>query len=259
MSTNLDSILEEIQQQVKKLRFSESSFKKFSLIKIDAIQLMSSLPSLSTHVIELEKISPKLDKPTFVETFEEDKKNAWRKAKYDFVLVLQEARKIVRRQNIISVKLLTPVNKMALENLKLIKSQIRISEEADFYKEVIKCYEVGAFRSAIVMMWNLTINHMFDYVLKHKLSEYNTALTNKFGKKAKLVSTKEDFSIYRESEIIEILKSSRIIDKNIRKILDNKLGVRNTFAHPSNLIVVESKVVDVIEDLTNNVIRRYQI
>lgn len=259
MRNNLSDALKDIKNQVGKLRYSRSSIKKFELIKLDTVHLINNLPPLSSHIDELQGIEPVLSSPSFVETYEADKKNAWIEAKKSFVLIVDAIIKIVERDQIESIRILSSVDKIALRNLASIKNQINISEEADFYTEVIKCYEVGAFRSAIVMMWNLTMNHLFDYTLKHKLNEYNTALNSKFGSRAKLVSTKEDFSNYRESDIIEVLKISGVVDKNIRKILDNKLGVRNTFAHPSTLIVAESKAVDVIEDLTRNVIVKFQI
>jgi hypothetical protein len=45
----------------------------------------------------------------------------------------------------------------------------------------------------------------------------------------------------------------------LRKILDEKLGIRNTSAHPSAVTIKPSKVVEFIDDLVENVIRKYVI
>jgi len=43
----------------------------------------------------------------------------------------------------------------------------------------------------------------------------------------------------------------------VRKILDTKLGIRNSYAHPSTVKLPKSKALEFIEDLVNNVILKY--
>ncbi|MGE4430825.1 MAG: hypothetical protein AB7E05_08815 [Sphingobium sp.] len=45
----------------------------------------------------------------------------------------------------------------------------------------------------------------------------------------------------------------------MRKILDQKLGTRNSCAHPSGVTVNKSKVIDFIEDLVDNVILKFPV
>jgi hypothetical protein len=46
--------------------------------------------------------------------------------------------------------------------------------ERIFLEETLTCYRHGAFRAAVVMAWNLAYHHLCDYVLKNKLSNFNT-------------------------------------------------------------------------------------
>lgn len=133
--------------------------------------------------------------------------------------------------------------------------------ENEFLKEAIDCFEIEAYRASIVMVWNLTIDHLFEFILKHELVNFNIALSKNLDKRIKITSVtkKDDFSEIPEGKFIEFCKSGGIITNDVRKILDTKLGIRNSYAHPSSLKMVESKAIEFIEDLVNNVVRKYKI
>jgi hypothetical protein len=147
------------------------------------------------------------------------------------------------------------VSKELTDLLKYVKSP----DENEFLKEAIKCFEVSAYRASIIMVWNLTIDHLFLYILKHKLTDFNLALSKNTDKRIKItsVSKRDDFNEIPENKFIEFCRSSGIISNDIRKILDEKLGIRNTYAHPSNLKIPESKALEFIEDLIINVVHKY--
>ncbi len=63
----------------------------------------------------------------------------------------------------------------------------------------------------------------------------------------------------QESVVIEVARSAGIISKDVRKILDEKLGIRNTCAHPSDVEIHDTKVINVVEDLVDNVILKYPL
>lgn len=54
-------------------------------------------------------------------------------------------------------------------------------------------------------------------------------------------------------------RSSGVISNDIRKILDTKLGIRNSFAHPSSVYITEIKAIDFITDLVQNIILKYEV
>jgi hypothetical protein len=127
-----------------------------------------------------------------------------------------------------------------------------------FLVEAVDCFEAGANRAAIVMTWILTVDHLYDYILANKLAEFNVELSkNPPSKKMTRVGLKDDFSDLKEGKFIELCRAAGIISNDVRKILDDGLGVRNTAAHPSGVEITRSKAISVIEDLVINVIRKF--
>jgi hypothetical protein len=122
-----------------------------------------------------------------------------------------------------------------------------------FLEEVISCYEIKSYRAVIVMTWLLTIDHLYNFVFNNKLVDFNNALTNTNHKPSK-VTTINDLSEYKESIFIEICRSSHILTNDQRKLLIEKLDIRNSCAHPNNIIIREAKATSYIEDLIENII-----
>ena len=58
--------------------------------------------------------------------------------------------------------------------------------EKEFLKETIDCFEAGADRATIVMCWILILDHLFHFILKHKLNEFNSALAKNTDKRVKV-------------------------------------------------------------------------
>jgi hypothetical protein len=154
-----------------------------------------------------------------------------------------------------------PLKTQVNKDLRQLLTFIDNPNENEFLKEAIDCYEISAYRASIVMVWNLTIDHLFNFILKHKITDFNAVLALNTDKRIKItsISVKDDFNEIPENKFIEFCRSSKIVSNDIRKILDTKLGIRNTYAHPSNLVVNESKAIEFIEDLINNVILKYNL
>jgi hypothetical protein len=142
-----------------------------------------------------------------------------------------------------------------LKNLEMLLVKISDANQRKFLGEAISCYKIEAFRAAIIMTWCLTMDNMQNYVMNKKLREFNLSMQKQYPK-LKQVARKEDFSEIEESKFIEICRIADIITKDVRKILDEKLGVRNSAAHPNSIVFSESKVTSYIEDLLDNVISK---
>jgi hypothetical protein len=136
-------------------------------------------------------------------------------------------------------------------------SKVTNNEENNFLEEAIKSFEIGAYRSAIIMTWILTIDHLYTYILSYKKQEFINSL-KKINSKISIYC-KDDFSEIKESQFIEICRNAQIISNDTRKILDYKLGIRNTFAHPSTTVLTKNKALEFIEDLIVNVILKYNL
>lgn len=128
--------------------------------------------------------------------------------------------------------------------------------EKTFLVEAIKCYRIKAWRAVLVLVWILTIDHLQDHVLKKDLKKFNQAMQSIKKYQNFQITTKDDFEELKESEFIQFLRQANLISKNQKKILDNKLGIRNSYAHPSTLTLSPSTALDFIEDLIDNVVSK---
>lgn len=126
-----------------------------------------------------------------------------------------------------------------------------------YLSEAIDCFEAGANRGAVIMTWVLTMDHFLNFIFANKRTEFNEALAKNPDKKLKFVAAREDFQDLNEDKIIELCRSAKIITNDVQKILKDGLGTRNSAAHPSDVTIGRSKAVSVIEDLVQNVIKKF--
>lgn len=144
--------------------------------------------------------------------------------------------------------------------LQKVVAKLNEDNQRRFMAEAISCLTVNARRATIIMVWTGTLDHLYDYILKYKMSDFNKALSNRSDRYSKLIiKMKDDFTDIKDAVFIEVCRSARIISADVRKILDQKLDVRNTYAHPANVEIGRTKVVDFIEDLVDNVITKYKL
>lgn len=130
--------------------------------------------------------------------------------------------------------------------------------ERAFLNEALKCYRVEAYRSCIVMTWNLAYSHLLDWILEEptRLAAFNAAISKRYQRLTSLQITKYDDFLdeLKESQIIEICNTANLFNSNVFKILKEKLDKRNMAAHPSTVKIVQSQADDVVTDLINNVV-----
>lgn len=149
---------------------------------------------------------------------------------------------------------------VAINHLKKVLRKVADPHRKAFLAEAISCLGVDALRATIIMTWIVTLDHLFEYVISHKLQDFNTTLHQRTGRESQLtITSQDDFSEIKESIFIEVCRSARIITKDVRKILDEKLGFRNTCSHPNAVSVGEAKTVAFVEDLVDNIIAKYKM
>jgi len=128
-------------------------------------------------------------------------------------------------------------------------------EEQDIMKEALICLKYDAGRATILMVWNIAFYHLCQYVLKHKLSEFNDRIPIRYPKKWKvtdlpLIKQYDDFSDeMSEREVVEVCNSAGIINGDVYNVYLNKLGTRNSVAHPSVLHITQVQAEGYIDDL----------
>jgi hypothetical protein len=132
------------------------------------------------------------------------------------------------------------------------------AEEREFLAEALKCYRVTAYRSAIVMAWNLAFDHLLRWIVSDasRLAAFNQAIGLKYPKRiSHQVSQQiESFEEFTEAEVIEVCRTARLLSKNVIEILREKLKRRNSAAHPSQVVITQLQADDAISDLINNVV-----
>jgi hypothetical protein len=145
--------------------------------------------------------------------------------------------------------------------LRSLIGKLATTDERDFLDEAIKCYEVQAYRAAIVMVWILAMDHLQEFILRHHLGSFNIELAKVKDKRVKVstINRKDDFGELPENKFIEIARAASIISNDVRKIIDAKLGIRNSYAHPSNIGLSPAKAADFIIDLTDNLVLKYPL
>jgi len=152
-----------------------------------------------------------------------------------------------------------PQIETGIEPLKNILLKLPDGSQKTFLTEAVSCAETKSFRASIVMTWLFVMDRLQDYTLTKKKTDFNTAMMKRSdAKKLKSINTKDDFADLKEKTFIEILRSGSIITKGAKKILDAKLDVRNDCAHPSDLIIKESTVIEFVETLLANIVDKYK-
>lgn len=148
----------------------------------------------------------------------------------------------------------------AVPYIEKLLSKVSNNSQRDFLAESVACLGVDAKRATILMIWAGVIAHLYEYILSDssRLAKFNQALSSRRDKHGSLIiNMYDDFTELPEKIFIEVCRSSKLITNDVRKILDEKLGIRNTCAHPSGVEVHGTKVVNFIEDLVDNVIVKY--
>jgi hypothetical protein len=63
----------------------------------------------------------------------------------------------------------------------------------------------------------------------------------------------------KESEVLAIAKSANAISNDVFKVLESKLGRRNSAAHPSSVAIGQLQAEESINDLVTNVVLKLTI
>lgn len=135
-------------------------------------------------------------------------------------------------------------------------SSISNHETAAFLDEAIRCYETKLYRSAVVLSWVGAISVLHDYVVSHKLAEFNIDAVKR-NPKWKAATTKDDLANLKEHEFLQILHSISIIGKSVKDELEGCLKFRNGCGHPNTLKIGENRVSAHIETLILNVFSKF--
>lgn len=127
-----------------------------------------------------------------------------------------------------------------------------------YLDEAVDCYEAGAYRGAVLMVWAATIEHIYSVVENHQRgfklleAENFNRFANSYGYRK--IKKKNDLLYINDASLFLICEDAGVFNKNARSILDDALKTRNRCGHPTGYVVGREEVVVFIERLINNVI-----
>lgn len=117
----------------------------------------------------------------------------------------------------------------------------------DYVDEAIKCLQVGARRAAVVFLWAGAIHVIREQAWAKGKHQIEAALQTRNPKSR--FRRKDDFSLVKDSTLIELTGELSIYDKSERKRLKEALDLRNDCGHPVKYRPGEKKVSSFIEDV----------
>jgi len=129
---------------------------------------------------------------------------------------------------------------------------------SDYLEEAVAAYESSLYRAAILMVWSATIEHLYGVIRTHpdgiKLVEQ--ANTARFGssRSYREIKKADDLMYMSESNFLQLCEDAGAINRNARKVLIERLDLRNRCGHPTGYKPGREEAVVFIESLTLNIL-----
>lgn len=129
---------------------------------------------------------------------------------------------------------------------------------SDYLNEAIACYEGALYRAAILMVWAATVQHLYEAVRRHKGGVRAIELQNvkRYGssRNYREVRKVDDLLYLSESQFLQLCEDAGMYNRNARKVLVERLNLRNLCGHPTGYQPGREETVVFIESLTLNVL-----
>jgi hypothetical protein len=127
-----------------------------------------------------------------------------------------------------------------------------------YLEEALECYRCGLYRAAILMVWSAIVQHLYSVVGDHRggLKEFERANMARFGTSNKYREIKKtnDLLYMGERDFIQLGEDSGMFNRNARKLLHERLELRNLCGHPTGYRPGREETVVFIESLTLNIL-----
>lgn len=127
-----------------------------------------------------------------------------------------------------------------------------------YLNEAIDCYENGAYRGAVLMVWSATVEHIYSVIANQpsgfKKIEKNNAARFGQSKAYRKVRKKDDLLYLSDQNFFQLCEDTGVFNKNVRKLLAEKLDTRNRCGHPTGYVIGREEAVVFIESLILNIV-----
>ncbi len=153
--------------------------------------------------------------------------------------------------------LTAPVPKVTAADLRQHLGDISNAETVAFLSEAISCVETKLFRAAVVLSWVGAISLLYEYVVQHRLADFNAEAKSR-NTRWKDAVTVDDIARMKEHDFLDILENLSILGKNVKQELQgNCLKLRNSCGHPNSFKLGQRRVAAHVEILILNVFSKF--
>lgn len=128
----------------------------------------------------------------------------------------------------------------------------------DYLREALSCYEHGLYRAAILLVWAAVVQHLYSTAGRQTggIKLFERANHARFGssKKYRTIRKQDDFLYLAERDFLQLGEDAGMFNRNARKVLQERLDLRNLCGHPTQYRPGREETVIFIESLLVNVL-----
>ena len=132
-----------------------------------------------------------------------------------------------------------------------------------YLEEAVACYRHGLYRAAILMVWAAVVQHLYMVASSHThgIRDFEKANTTRFGTSARYreIKKRDDFLYLGDRDFIQLGEDAGLFNRNVRKLLHERLELRNLCGHPTGYRAGREETVIFIESLMLNVLSGAQL
>ncbi|EPW7037943.1 hypothetical protein ACWO0W_004525 [Vibrio parahaemolyticus] len=116
--------------------------------------------------------------------------------------------------------------------LESLKEQIHFGKTQDYFEEVMMAYQIGAYRSAVVMLWSVAVSDVI-YKLQYLVDLYNDGAANDILESVRSIQSEDARSSSWELGVIDqVFSNTKLIDSAEYENLRYLQKQRHLCAHP---------------------------
>jgi hypothetical protein len=127
-----------------------------------------------------------------------------------------------------------------------------------YIEEALSCYQHGLYRAAILMVWAAIIQHLYSVAGSHRggLAAFESANKTRFGtsRNHREIKKQDDFLYLGERDFIQLGEDAGMFNRNARRLLQERLDLRNLCGHPTQYRPGREETVIFIESLLLNIL-----
>jgi hypothetical protein len=127
-----------------------------------------------------------------------------------------------------------------------------------YLEEALECYRRALYRAAILMVWAAVMERLYEAAAERPggIKAFQSANKARFGagNKYRPLKKQADFLYLGERDFLQLGEDAGMYNRNARKLLHERLELRNLCGHPTRYVLGREETVIFIESLLLNVL-----